>query len=132
MGNTEFRVDKWWPVIALVGEADSAVKYRGYFNSRSLWAEKRRQDWFEDVLGLPVFRFVDSEVRLTPEAFLERWTRKPNERPRNFGYHLTALRSFNDHRPARAGHGNGCGTEMVLRGRNLPDSGQICASGQSR
>ncbi|MFL6181375.1 MAG: hypothetical protein ACJ73J_03635 [Actinomycetes bacterium] len=76
MDGTEFRVDKWWSVIGLVGEADGAVKYKGALNARSLWGEKRRQDWFEEVVGLPVFRYIDSEVRLTPLHFFERWRRK--------------------------------------------------------
>ena len=74
--DTEFRVDKWWPDIPLVGEADGASKYNDADNRRSLWEEKLRQEWLEDVLGLTVFRYIDREVRLTPGALFQRWTRK--------------------------------------------------------
>ena len=73
---TEFRVDKWWPGIPLVGEADGALKYSGDKDVGALWQEKLRQEWFEDVLGLSVFRYVDREVRLNPDGLFERFTRR--------------------------------------------------------
>jgi hypothetical protein len=76
-GDVAFRLDHWWPGLALAGEADGALKYssdkRGM---RSLWQEKRRQEWFEDELGLVMFRYIDVEVRQTPEALYERFVRR--------------------------------------------------------
>ena len=133
MGDTEFRVDKWWPVIALVGEADGAVKYRGATNRPFALGEKRRQDWFEDVLGARRYS-VSSTARFgshqRPSSTGGREGR--NERPRNYGYRLTGLRSFNDHHRAQARHGTGCSAEMGLRDTNQPDSGSDCPSGPSR
>lgn len=76
LDDTEFRVDNWWPGIPLIGEADGALKYSNDVGAQSLWQEKLRQEWFEDELGLAVFRYIDTEVRLTPDALFARWERK--------------------------------------------------------
>jgi hypothetical protein len=60
----------------LIGETDGAIKYAGALNSRSLWEEKLRQEWFEDTLGLMVLRYIDREARLTPDALYGRFERK--------------------------------------------------------
>jgi hypothetical protein len=74
--DTEFRADEWWPQFALLGEADGQLKYCGDAEPTSLWKEKLRQEWFEDVVGLPVLRYIDAEVRLAPDELFERWRRK--------------------------------------------------------
>ncbi|HEX5016127.1 MAG TPA: type IV toxin-antitoxin system AbiEi family antitoxin domain-containing protein, partial [Actinomycetes bacterium] len=76
IGETEFRVDHWWPEIPLVGEADGVLKYSGDQLREALWQEKLRQEWFEDTLGLTVFRYCDREVRLAPDALLARFRRR--------------------------------------------------------
>ena len=75
MDNVEFRADNWWPELGLVGEADGALKYSGD-SGNALWSEKLRQEWFEDELGLTVFRFIDRQVRLAPDDLFARWQRK--------------------------------------------------------
>ena len=51
----------------MAGEADGALKYDMRLGGdRTLWKEKRRQEWFEEVVDVPVLRFIDEEVRLAP------------------------------------------------------------------
>ncbi|HEX5017285.1 MAG TPA: type IV toxin-antitoxin system AbiEi family antitoxin domain-containing protein [Actinomycetes bacterium] len=76
IGETEFRVDHWWPDIPLVGEADGVLKYSGDRAREALWEEKLRQEWFEDTLGLTVFRYGDREVRLAPDGLYDRFMRR--------------------------------------------------------
>ncbi len=77
----EFRADQWFGEFTLAGEADGALKYSSdQATTRALWAEKLRQEWFEDELGISVFRYVDAEVRLAPERLARRFVRKRRRR----------------------------------------------------
>jgi hypothetical protein len=77
----EFRVDQWWGEFALAAEADGALKYSSdQATGNALWAEKLRQEWLEDELGISVFRYVDAEVRLAPDRLARRFVRKKQRR----------------------------------------------------
>ena len=77
----EFRTDHWWDDLGIAGEADGRGKYNLPISSHdTLWAEKLRQEWFEDALGLSVVRYVEREVRLAPHAVAARWERRAAQR----------------------------------------------------
>jgi hypothetical protein len=77
MGEVEFRIDHWWPDLAMGGEADGALKYSSDEGQPTdLWREKLRQEWFEDELGLPVLRYIDREVRFASQGLYARFVRK--------------------------------------------------------
>ena len=77
----EFRTDHWWDDLGIAGEADGRGKYNLPTSSHdTLWAEKLRQEWFEDALGLSVVRYVEREVRLAPHAVAARWERRAAQR----------------------------------------------------
>jgi hypothetical protein len=81
IGSVEFRSDLWWGRLHVSGEADGALKYDlRRSGERVLWMEKRRQEWFEDVVGVPVLRFIDEEVRWTPSSLYDRFLRKVDRR----------------------------------------------------
>lgn len=72
----EFRPDDYWPGLGLIGEADGRGKYgKQSWVEDPLWAERIRQQWFEDELGIEVFRWIDREMRQTPDAAAARWWR---------------------------------------------------------
>ena len=63
----EFRPDTYWQGLGLTGEADGRGKYeRERWVEEPLWAERLRHQWFEDELGMKVFRWVDREMRYAP------------------------------------------------------------------
>ena len=91
LNRIEFRTDHWWDALGIAGEADGRGKYdsrdenksRGqYIDSakEALWAEKLRQDCFEEEWRLLAIRYVDREIRLTPHAVADRWLRRRNKR----------------------------------------------------
>ena len=81
IGSAEFRSDLWWDHLQVAGEADGALKYDMRLGGdRTLWKEKRRQEWFEEVVDVPVLRFIDEEVRLAPADVYERFVRKVDRR----------------------------------------------------
>ena len=71
-----FRPDDYWKGLGLTGEADGRGKYdRERWVEDPLWEERVRHQWFEDELGMKVFRWIDREMRLTPDATAARWRR---------------------------------------------------------
>lgn len=77
----EFRPDAYWKGRGLTGEADGRGKYgRERWVEEPLWSERLRHQWFEDELGMKVFRWVDREMRYAPDAAAARWQRLA-ERP---------------------------------------------------
>lgn len=79
LGREECRPDDLWWSLGIVGEADGRGKYEkpdGY----TLWAEKHRQEWMENELGLFVLRWTTPEVRWTPDALAQRWFRLAERR----------------------------------------------------
>lgn len=81
LGDVEFRVDTLWVHEGIVGEADGKPKYdREGRQVEPLWAERLRQGWLEDELGLLVVRWIDAEVRLAPEGLARRWRRLEGRR----------------------------------------------------
>ena len=81
LGPVEFRSDLWWGHLQVSGEADGALKYdMRQGGERTLWKEKRRQEWFEEVIDVPVLRFIDEEVRLASSDLYDRFVRKVDRR----------------------------------------------------
>lgn len=77
----EFRPDHWWDDLAVAGEADGRGKYNDPASTDdTLWAEKLRQEWFEQTLGLFVVRYVEREVRLATGDIVARWHRRAEQR----------------------------------------------------
>jgi hypothetical protein len=60
-------VDMWWPGLRVVGEADGAVKYE---SRQVLIDEKRREDRLR-ALGLPVVRWMISDIAERPQHVAE-------------------------------------------------------------
>lgn len=72
----EFRPDTRWKGLGLIGEADGRGKYDDEeTDPQTLWAEKLRQQWFEDELGMGAFRWIDKEMARTPDEAAARWRR---------------------------------------------------------
>ena len=72
----EFRPDAYWKGTGLTGEADGRGKYdRERWVEDPLWAERLRHQWFEDEVGMKVFRWIDREMRHSPDAATARWRR---------------------------------------------------------
>jgi hypothetical protein len=77
LGDREVRADHSWKGLGIVAEADGRGKYGDdAFSDQPLWAERLRQAWMEDELGLFVVRYVDREIRREPEAVVARWRHK--------------------------------------------------------
>ncbi len=73
----EVRPDHWWEGLGIVGEADGAGKYdETKITDQPLWAERLRHGWLENQLGLRVVRYVDREIRLSPQDVAARWRRE--------------------------------------------------------
>ncbi|MEO8107274.1 MAG: hypothetical protein ABI720_08135 [Actinomycetes bacterium] len=84
LGDIEFRADHWWMGLGVAGEADGEGKYgKRPGEEETLWAEKLRQEWFEEELGLYVVRYVDREIRLAPQRVADRLQRKVDRRRRD-------------------------------------------------
>jgi hypothetical protein len=62
----------------IAGEADGWAKYAGA--NDTLWAEKRRQAWMEDELGLFVLCWTCSEPRWAADDVADRWFRLADRR----------------------------------------------------
>ena len=77
-GSSECRPDDLWWVLGIAGEADGRGKYADAGDT--LWAEKRRQEWMEDQLGLLVLRWTWSELRWAADEVADRWFRLADRR----------------------------------------------------
>lgn len=73
---TTFCVDLLWDELGIVGEADGRIKYEdpAIVTPTTLWDEKRRQEWLED-LGFLVIRWTADRIFQQPDDIVGRWHR---------------------------------------------------------
>lgn len=95
LGQVEVRPDHWWDGLGIAGEADGRGKHDGpTAPADSVWTEKLRQEWLEEELGILVVRYIDREIRSTPDEVAARWRRKEAKRAHQLWVPPTGLEIF--------------------------------------